>query len=81
VFDNKSTSSDDAEATKFENEDSNGNGAQFLVRILRYLETPQYLRKQLFPMHKSLKYVVCKLLIDIFLLNIIVVLYLLVKFV
>jgi methyltransferase len=65
VFDNKSTSSDDAEVTNFENEDHNENGAQFLARILRYLETPQYLRKRLFPMHKSLKYVVCKLLNDI----------------
>ncbi|KAJ4795343.1 methyltransferase C9orf114 protein [Rhynchospora pubera] len=57
VFDNKSTSSDNAEITGFENEDGNENGAQFLVKILRYLETPQYLRKRLFPMHKNLKYV------------------------
>ncbi|CAG8474515.1 8202_t:CDS:10 [Ambispora leptoticha] len=28
----------------------------FLARILQYLETPQYLRKTLFPMHKDLKY-------------------------
>lgn len=60
VFDNKSISSDDAEVTNFENGDGNENGAQFLVKILRYLETPQYLRKRLFPMHKSFKFVVCK---------------------
>ncbi|KAG9302914.1 hypothetical protein G9A89_022331 [Geosiphon pyriformis] len=28
----------------------------FLARILQYLETPQYLRKALFPMHKDLQY-------------------------
>ncbi|GJM94226.1 hypothetical protein PR202_ga10856 [Eleusine coracana subsp. coracana] len=31
------------------------SGARFLVRILEYLETPQYLRRRLFPMHKNLK--------------------------
>jgi methyltransferase len=34
------------------------SGARFLVRILEYLETPQYLRRRLFPMHKNLKFVV-----------------------
>ncbi|XP_015688148.1 putative methyltransferase C9orf114 isoform X2 [Oryza brachyantha] len=33
------------------------SGARFLVRILEYLETPQYLRRRLFPMHKNLKFV------------------------
>jgi len=28
----------------------------FLARVLQYLETPQYLRKALFPMHKDLRY-------------------------
>ena len=28
----------------------------FLVRILEYLETPQYLRKLLFPIHKDLQF-------------------------
>lgn len=28
----------------------------FLARILQYLETPQYLRKALFPMHPDLRY-------------------------
>ncbi|BFZ57928.1 hypothetical protein PYCC9005_004983 [Savitreella phatthalungensis] len=29
----------------------------FLARILQYLETPQYLRKRIFPMHRDLRYV------------------------
>ncbi|KQK04438.1 putative methyltransferase C9orf114 [Brachypodium distachyon] len=33
------------------------SGAQFLIRILQYLETPQYLRRRLFPMHKNFKFV------------------------
>lgn len=33
------------------------SGARFLARILEYLETPQYLRRRLFPMHNNLKYV------------------------
>ena len=41
--------------------DARGQGApepvSFLITILRYLETPQYLRKLLFPMSKSLRYV------------------------
>ncbi len=27
----------------------------FLARVLQYLETPQYLRKALFPMHRDLR--------------------------
>ncbi|KAK8968524.1 hypothetical protein KSP40_PGU004411 [Platanthera guangdongensis] len=38
--------------------DGDESGAQFLVKILQYLETPQYLRRRLFPMHSSLKHVV-----------------------
>lgn len=38
--------------------DGEESGARFLVRILEYLETPQYLRRRLFPMHKNLKFVV-----------------------
>jgi methyltransferase len=34
------------------------SGARFLVRILEYLETPQYLRRRLFPKHSNLKFVV-----------------------
>ena len=33
------------------------DGNTFLARLLQYLETPQYLRKQLFPMHPDLKLV------------------------
>ncbi|KAG2623305.1 putative methyltransferase C9orf114 homolog [Panicum virgatum] len=36
--------------------DGEESGARFLVRILEYLETPQYLRRRLFPMHKNLKF-------------------------
>ena len=32
-----------------------GSGAAFLARILQYLETPQYLRKSLIPMHPDLR--------------------------
>ncbi|TQD90294.1 hypothetical protein C1H46_024122 [Malus baccata] len=53
IFDNKSESGSLPEADSDENE----SGAAFLVRILRYLETPQYLRKALFPKHNSLRYV------------------------
>ncbi|CAM0911208.1 unnamed protein product [Alopecurus aequalis] len=38
-------------------EDEEESGARFLIRILEYLETPQYLRRSLFPMHKNFKYV------------------------
>lgn len=37
--------------------DENESGAAFLVRLLEYLETPQYLRKALFSMHSSLRFV------------------------
>lgn len=58
VFDNKSTS-DDASTETMENDSGeNESGTAFLMRILRYLETPQYLRKSLFPKHNSLRYVV-----------------------
>ncbi|EPS65811.1 hypothetical protein M569_08966, partial [Genlisea aurea] len=55
VFDNKRGSED----RSFEVENHSGEDescAAFLLRILRYLETPQYLRKSLFPMHKSLRF-------------------------
>jgi predicted SPOUT superfamily RNA methylase MTH1 len=32
------------------------NPSVFLARVLQYLETPQYLRKALFPIHQDLKY-------------------------
>ena len=59
VIDNKSTSVDESELLNQENNsDDNESGAAFLIRILRYLETPQYLRKSLFPMHNNLRFVV-----------------------
>ncbi|XAR57221.1 hypothetical protein NMG60_11025282 [Bertholletia excelsa] len=59
VFDNKSFSVNDSSATTTINytSDDNESGAAFLVRILQYLETPQYLRKTLFPKHNSLRFV------------------------
>ncbi|VYS67323.1 unnamed protein product [Arabidopsis thaliana] len=55
VFDNKSSSEIESAATNAS--DSNESGASFLVRILKYLETPQYLRKSLFPKQNDLRYV------------------------
>ncbi|KAJ0093877.1 hypothetical protein Patl1_25420 [Pistacia atlantica] len=54
VFDNKSNLEKDPAVN---NSDENESGAAFLFRILQYLETPQYLRKALFPMHSSLRFV------------------------
>ncbi len=37
--------------------DGQGKGeSELIVRVLRYLETPQYLRKRLFPLDESLRY-------------------------
>lgn len=58
VFDNKSTLYDDSSFTLGDSSDENETGAAFLIRILRYLETPQYLRKNLFAKHNSLRFVV-----------------------
>ncbi|KAI5650570.1 hypothetical protein M9H77_36575 [Catharanthus roseus] len=58
VFDNKSTFVDESSVLMDEsNSDEYESGAAFLIRILRYLETPQYLRKSLFPKHNSLRFV------------------------
>ncbi|KAG5554759.1 hypothetical protein RHGRI_012349 [Rhododendron griersonianum] len=58
VFDNKSGSVNYSNAsTRDVNSDDNESGAAFLIRILQYLETPQYLRKSLFSMHNSLRFV------------------------
>ncbi|KAH7365866.1 hypothetical protein KP509_18G050200 [Ceratopteris richardii] len=51
VFDDCSEA--DASSHMQEN-DSNESGGLFMVRILKYLEVPQYLRKALVPMHMSL---------------------------
>nr|ACU24563.1 unknown [Glycine max] len=53
VFDNKSNPDNDSVLDNVGDE----SGAAFLMRILQYLETPQYLRKALFPMHNSLRFV------------------------
>jgi predicted SPOUT superfamily RNA methylase MTH1 len=58
VFDNKSVSVNDHGVTALDCTDENESGAAFLTRILRYLETPQYLRRALFPKHNSLRFVV-----------------------
>ncbi|KAF5205248.1 methyltransferase C9orf114 protein [Thalictrum thalictroides] len=55
VFDNKSSNSDYSSLVTAEEADGDEMGAAFLIRILKYLETPQYLRKTLFPMHNSLR--------------------------
>ncbi|PON80137.1 methyltransferase C9orf114 protein [Parasponia andersonii] len=58
VFDNKSYSENDSlYRTNPDNSAENESGADFLIRVLKYLETPQYLRKALFPMHNSLRFV------------------------
>ncbi|KAK7860494.1 putative methyltransferase c9orf114 [Quercus suber] len=57
VFDNKSDSVNDYSVKELDSSDENETGAPFLIRILRYLETPQYLRRALFPKHNSLRYV------------------------
>ncbi|XP_024025300.1 putative methyltransferase C9orf114 homolog isoform X2 [Morus notabilis] len=57
VFDNKSSSENGSSITAQDNSDEDESGAAFLIRILNYLETPQYLRKALFPRHNSLRFV------------------------
>ncbi|KAH8500380.1 hypothetical protein H0E87_015587 [Populus deltoides] len=58
VFDNKgSYEKEDRTLTTDNYSDENESGAAFFVRILRYLETPQYLRKALFPKHCNLRFV------------------------
>ncbi|KAI3980009.1 hypothetical protein MKX01_042663, partial [Papaver californicum] len=53
IFDNNSGSEYDLRLAMKEDAD----GTQFLIRILKYLETPQYLRRALFQMHTSLRFV------------------------
>lgn len=55
VFENNHDSMDDSTITAGNDADENESGASFLIRILKYLETPQYLRKALFPRHNSLR--------------------------
>jgi len=58
VFDNKDNPGEDPTESTVVGSDEDESGAAFLIRILRYLETPQYLRKTLFPKHNSLRFVV-----------------------
>ncbi|XP_022000817.1 putative methyltransferase C9orf114 homolog [Helianthus annuus] len=57
IFDNQSESMADSDVTPKDTSDENESGAAFLIRILKYLETPQYLRKALFQKHNSLRFV------------------------
>ncbi|KAL5541623.1 hypothetical protein UlMin_009333 [Ulmus minor] len=57
VIDSKSDSEYGSGGPNLDNSDENESGAAFLLRILQYLETPQYLRKSLFPRHNSLRFV------------------------
>ncbi|KAI3786746.1 hypothetical protein L1987_40672 [Smallanthus sonchifolius] len=57
IFDNQSESLDDLDVTTKDTSDENESGTTFLIRILKYLETPQYLRKALFQKHNSLRFV------------------------
>ena len=65
VFDSEPQSTVDSIVTTSEDDNGSKSGARFLVRILQYLETPQYLRRRLFPMHNSLKFVVRTISLDI----------------
>lgn len=58
VFDNKGSSVDGSDPTMEDESHDDESGAAFLLRILKYMETPQYLRKSLFPMHNNLRFVV-----------------------
>ncbi|KAK7270015.1 hypothetical protein RIF29_22860 [Crotalaria pallida] len=53
VFDNKGSPDQDSKVDNSDDESS----AIFFIRVLQYLETPQYLRKALFPMHNNLRFV------------------------
>ncbi|KAK9137250.1 hypothetical protein Sjap_007844 [Stephania japonica] len=57
VFDSKGAGMDNSRVTTAGDEDGIESGAPFLIRVLEYLETPQYLRKSLFPWHNSLRFV------------------------
>ena len=51
---------DDYDGVNVQATEQNGNleGGLFMVQILEYLEVPQYLRRALIPMHRSLSSVV-----------------------
>ncbi|PIA30776.1 hypothetical protein AQUCO_05400108v1 [Aquilegia coerulea] len=51
VYDNKNLTRETFSFTTADKTDDDEIDASFLVRILEYLETPQYLRRRLFPMY------------------------------
>ncbi|KAK1306289.1 hypothetical protein QJS10_CPA10g00009 [Acorus calamus] len=57
VFDNKDDSKESPGVSVEGDSESGESGALFLVRVLEYLETPQYLRRGLFPKQSGLRYV------------------------
>ncbi|EFJ27785.1 hypothetical protein SELMODRAFT_95276 [Selaginella moellendorffii] len=56
VFDDGESSASSFQRTGWGRETGEASGGEFLARVLRYLEVPQYLRRALVPMHKSLRY-------------------------
>lgn len=52
MFDNRRNADKDNTVADNSVEESSSD---FLMRILQYLETPQYLRRALFPKHNSLR--------------------------
>lgn len=56
VFDDGCTKSGKQEVASMGEHDRSWNPNVFLARVLQYLETPQYLRKAFFPMHKDLRF-------------------------
>jgi len=55
IFDESGDAAKDTQG-EFTGVKKKGNPNQTLARILQYLECPQYLRKEMFPQHKDLKY-------------------------
>jgi predicted SPOUT superfamily RNA methylase MTH1 len=59
---------DDYDGATTQDTEQNGNleGGLFMVKILEYLEVPQYLRRALIPMHRSLSSVVSNIVTNLF---------------
>jgi hypothetical protein len=58
VYDDSPSAARESAQTRRWNDCADDSGGVFMARVLQYLETPQYLRRALFPMHASLRYVV-----------------------
>ena len=52
----------DGANTQDTEENDHLGGGRFMVKILEYLEVPQYLRRALIPMHRSLSSVVSNII-------------------